>query len=212
VKKTTGFYPRVRVDAAGGSAVGQAGGVLLTSTVRAAGLDTALSTALARWRPAGAVHDPAKVLLDLALTLARVGTPAQTSRWSGPSRRSSGRSPRTRRPRGRSCVWPRTWTRSCRRSTGPGQTPGRGSGLRPGPAPRTTTSMPVVLWSSMWTPPWSLCEFEEENAKPTFKKGFGFHPLCAFLDHGQSRGARDLIAAQQQGLPREGGVGSSACE
>jgi hypothetical protein len=25
---------------------------------------------------------------------------------------------------------------------------------------------------------------EKENARPTFKKGFGFHPLCAFVDHG----------------------------
>src|SRR5665811_1510341 len=25
---------------------------------------------------------------------------------------------------------------------------------------------------------------EKEQAKPTFKKGFGFHPLCAFVDHG----------------------------
>lgn len=25
---------------------------------------------------------------------------------------------------------------------------------------------------------------EKENARPTFKRGFGFHPLCAFVDHG----------------------------
>jgi hypothetical protein len=25
---------------------------------------------------------------------------------------------------------------------------------------------------------------DKEQAKPTFKRGFGFHPLCAFLDHG----------------------------
>ena len=34
-----GFYPRVRVDAAPVAAAGSAGGVLLTRTVRAAGLD-----------------------------------------------------------------------------------------------------------------------------------------------------------------------------
>lgn len=47
----------------------QAGGVRLTETVRAVGLDRALSAALARWRHPNAVHDPAKVLLDLAVTL-----------------------------------------------------------------------------------------------------------------------------------------------
>ena len=73
MKKTTGSCPRPRVDANGKSAVGQAGGVLLTSTVRAAGLDVALSGELARWRKPFAVHDPAKVLLDLALTLALGG-------------------------------------------------------------------------------------------------------------------------------------------
>jgi len=73
VKKTTGFYPRPSVDTRGRAAVGQAGGVLLTSTVKAAGLDAGLSAALASWRPAGAAHDPAKVLVDLALTLALGG-------------------------------------------------------------------------------------------------------------------------------------------
>ena len=51
----------------------QAGGVLLTETLRAAGLDVGLSTALVRWRRPGEVHDPAKVLLDLAVTLALGG-------------------------------------------------------------------------------------------------------------------------------------------
>lgn len=73
MKQTTGFSPRPRVDTSGRVAVGQAGGVLLTSTVRAAGLDVGLSSALAPWRPAGATHDPAKVLLDLAITLALGG-------------------------------------------------------------------------------------------------------------------------------------------
>ncbi|PVU82274.1 hypothetical protein DDP54_03835 [Cellulomonas sp. WB94] len=73
VKKSTGFYPRLVVDAHGGSAVGQAGGVLLTRAVRASGLDVALSAELARWRKPSAVHDPAKVLVDLAVTLALGG-------------------------------------------------------------------------------------------------------------------------------------------
>jgi hypothetical protein len=58
VKRATGFYPRVRVDAKGGSTVVQAGGVLLTSTVKAAGLGVGLSAGLAPWWPVNAVHDP----------------------------------------------------------------------------------------------------------------------------------------------------------
>ena len=25
---------------------------------------------------------------------------------------------------------------------------------------------------------------DKEKAAPTFKRGYGFHPLCAFVDHG----------------------------
>jgi len=68
VKQTTGFYPRLIVDTATSPAVGQAGGVLLTETITLTGLGRELATALAPWRKASAVHHPAKVITDLALT------------------------------------------------------------------------------------------------------------------------------------------------
>ncbi len=58
MKKRSGFYPVLRVGSAGVSAVGNAGGVLLTSTVRASGLDGALSAALELWRRPYSMHDP----------------------------------------------------------------------------------------------------------------------------------------------------------
>lgn len=67
--KNTGSYPRVHVDTAKVSAVGQAGGILLTETIRASGLDRGLSEALDRWRKPLAVHDPGKIILDLAVSL-----------------------------------------------------------------------------------------------------------------------------------------------
>ncbi len=73
MKKRSRFYPRVQVDTSDVPAVGQAGGVLLTDTVAAAGLDAALSAALAPWRKPLAIHDPGKVVADLALTLALGG-------------------------------------------------------------------------------------------------------------------------------------------
>jgi len=42
-------------------------------SVGAAGLDEGLSRALAPWRKPGSVHDPAKVLLDLAVAVALDG-------------------------------------------------------------------------------------------------------------------------------------------
>ena len=69
----TRLYPRLHVDHAKVGAVSQAGGVLLTETIRVSGIDQALSGALARWRKPFAVHDPAKICLDLAMTCALGG-------------------------------------------------------------------------------------------------------------------------------------------
>ncbi|MFD3939525.1 transposase, partial [Streptomyces sp. NPDC058611] len=67
MKKRIGSYPRVRVEGGGRAVVSQAGGVLLVETVRKSGLDQAISAVLAPWRRPRAVHDPGKILLDVAL-------------------------------------------------------------------------------------------------------------------------------------------------
>jgi hypothetical protein len=71
VKKAIGFYPCPDVDTAGTAVVSHAGTLLLTEAIGKVGLDQALWAALEPWR--FAVHDPAKVLLDLALVLAAGG-------------------------------------------------------------------------------------------------------------------------------------------
>ena len=73
MKKTTGFYPSVQVDTAPVSAAGSAGGVLLTTAAEVTGLSPAMARALDGWRKPAAVHHPAKVLTDLAVTLALGG-------------------------------------------------------------------------------------------------------------------------------------------
>jgi hypothetical protein len=45
---------------------------------------------------------------------------------------------------------------------------------------------------------------EKENAAPTFKKGFGFHPLLVFADHGAGGTGEPLSA-----LLRKGNAGSN---
>ena len=45
----------------------------MTETIAATGLGPAMSAALSAWRKPLAVHDPAKVVLDLAVTLALGG-------------------------------------------------------------------------------------------------------------------------------------------
>lgn len=73
MKQSIGSYPRVRVEGGGRGVVSQAGAVLLVETVRKSGLDSAISAALAPWRKQRAVHDPGKVLLDVALAVALGG-------------------------------------------------------------------------------------------------------------------------------------------
>ncbi|OKI01396.1 transposase [Streptomyces sp. CB02923] len=53
--------------------VSRAGAVLLVESVRKSGLDTAISAAPAPWRRPQAVHDPGKILLDVALAVALGG-------------------------------------------------------------------------------------------------------------------------------------------
>jgi hypothetical protein len=57
---------RVAVSADGRSLVSQAGAVLLWETMRVTGLARGLSDGLARWRAPRAVHDPGKMIADLA--------------------------------------------------------------------------------------------------------------------------------------------------
>jgi len=199
VKKTTGSYPRVRVDSHGGSAVGQAGGVLLTSTIRAAGLDVALRAELEPWRPQLAVHDPAKVLLDLALTLALggdtcsdlavlraepavFGTVASDPTLSRTIHRLADDVaavlPAIDRARAaaRARVWAAAGTHA----------PDHGVDAR--------QPLVVDVDATLVT-----AHSEKENAKPTFKKGFGFHPLCAFVDHGAAGTSEPLAIALRPG-------------
>jgi hypothetical protein len=71
--KSIGLYPQVQADTNGTAIVSQAGGVALVETARVAGVDRALSGALGRWRKPMAIHDPGKVITDVAVALALGG-------------------------------------------------------------------------------------------------------------------------------------------
>ncbi|WP_267958687.1 transposase [Streptomyces anulatus] len=64
----------------------QAGSVLLAEMVRKSVLNTAISVALTPWRKPRTVHDPGKILLDVALAVALGGAVWSTSACCGPSR------------------------------------------------------------------------------------------------------------------------------
>jgi hypothetical protein len=64
---------KITVSADGRGLVSQAGAVLLRETLRVTGLGRGLSAALERWRAPRAVHDPGKIIADLAASVALGG-------------------------------------------------------------------------------------------------------------------------------------------
>ena len=70
MRKSTGSYPSLTVDPTAKRVVSHAGAMLLAATARNVGLDRDLSTVLRPWMRPLAVHDPGKILLDLAISVA----------------------------------------------------------------------------------------------------------------------------------------------
>ncbi|MGB4778851.1 IS1380 family transposase [Microbacterium sp.] len=201
---TTGSYPRLHVDTAAVAAVGQAGGVLLTETIRATGLDRVLSEQLSRWRKPLAVHDPAKIVLDLAITLAlggdalcdlstlraepgvfgRVASDPTVSRTIAALAGDADRvlaAIGAARQEARAAAW------------------ALAADQAPDAAISTDQPLVIDLDATLIT-----AHSEKEDAKPTFKRGFGFHPLCAFVDHGPA-GTGEMLAIRL----RPGNAGSN---
>ena len=204
MKKRTGLYPAVQVDAAACGVVSQAGGVALLETARVSGLDRLLSSALEPWRAPRAVHDPAKVLLDLAVTLAlggdcladvavlraepgvygRVASDPTVSRTVDALARDAPRALaaiNTARAAARARVW---------------QLSGRHA-----PDHEVSADHPLILDIDATL---VTAHSEKEAARPTFKRGFGHHPLWAFADHGAD-GTGEPLAV----LLRPGNAGSN---
>jgi len=73
VVKNSGLYPSVVAESGDVPAVGLAGARLLTETSGVTGLGNELSQALSTWRRPGSVHDPGKIILDLAVCVALGG-------------------------------------------------------------------------------------------------------------------------------------------
>ena len=71
--KNSGLYPSVVAESGDVPAVGLAGARLLTETIRVTSLDASLSKALSWWRGSWAVHDPGKIMADLAVCVALGG-------------------------------------------------------------------------------------------------------------------------------------------
>ncbi|MEU9653157.1 IS1380 family transposase [Streptomyces sp. NPDC048110] len=200
MKQPTGSYLHVRVRDDGRAVVSQAGSVLLVETARKIGLDRAISAALAPWRKPRAVHDPGKVLLDLALAVALggdcladvallrsepavfgpVASDPTVSRLIDTLAAVGGKALtaiRAARAEVRSRIWELA------------------AGRAPDADGRVTVDLDGVL---------VVAHSDKQDAAPTWKKTYGHHPLMGFVDHGPG-GTGEPVAA----LLRPGNAGSN---
>jgi len=167
----------VVVDTSGESLISSAGGSLLLATARVTGLDRGLSAGLSPWRAARAVHDPGKVVLDLAVALALGGdcladvavVRAQPGLFGAVAS-----DPTVSRLIGTLAADPEavlTAIRSARASA----RAAAWTAARPVADGQVIVDLDATLVTA---------HSEKERASATFKRGFGFHPLLAFVDHG----------------------------
>ena len=194
--QNTACMPKITVSADGQGLVSQAGALLLAETLRVTGLGVGLSAGLARWRASRAVHDPGKILADLVMMLALGGdcladvamlraVPALAgSVASDPviSRLVSALAAEEPRAlaairRARAAARERAWALAGERA------PGADGDL-----------IVVDLDATIVT-----AHSEKEQATPTWKKTFGFHPLTAFADHGAGGGGESLAISLRPG-------------
>ena len=168
---------KITVSDDGKGIVSHAGAVLLTQTARVTGLAGGLSQSLDRWRLPRAVHDPGKIVADLAVAvalggdcLADAGVLRSEPAMFGPvasdpviSRlisRLASDAPAALTAIGtaRAAARARAWEMAGRSA------PGADGQL-------VVADIDATLVTA---------HSDKEQAAPTWKKGFGFHPLTVF--------------------------------
>ncbi|MGW1365402.1 IS1380 family transposase [Streptomyces chartreusis] len=178
-----GLRPKVHVTADGSGVVGHAGARLLTDLADATGLTAAYSAALRPLRPRGTGHDPGRVATDLAVTIADGGeaiadlavlrdqagvfgpVASTPTAWRllADTDEAALASLRAARGSAREVAWMQA------AETGQGIPAARAGG-------RELPGLVLDLDATLVT-----CHSEKEQAAPTYKGGFGFHPLLCFL-------------------------------
>jgi hypothetical protein len=157
--------------------------VLPVETVRKTGLDQAISAALGPWRRPRAVHDPGKVVLDVAFAvalggdcLADVGMLQAEPAVFGPvasdptvsrlidTLAAGGKRALTALRQVRTQVREYVWTLA--------------GDAAPDAAGQVVVDLDGVL---------VIAHSEKQDAAATWKKTFGHHPLMGFVDHGRGR-------------------------
>jgi hypothetical protein len=187
---------KIIVSDDGKGLVSQAGGLLLTQALQVTGLDRALSQGLQRWRAPRAVHDPGKIIADLAAAVALggdcladiaalraqpglygpVASDPVVSRLITTLAADVPRALKAIRA-ARAAARERAW-----RLAGDAA-PGADGGL-------LTVDLDATIL---------VAHSEKEQATATWKKTFGFHPMTAFADLGPDGSGEPLTIALRPG-------------
>jgi hypothetical protein len=190
--------PWLSVIAGGESLVSHAGGVLLTETARRSGLSGQLTRLLGPWRLPLARHDPGKIVADLAVAVALGGDAAcdiAVLRAQPGVFGLVASDPTVSRlitrlaadaddvlaaiAAARAVARERVWSIA-------------GAPVQEG---RVVIDLDATLVTA---------HSEKQDATRTWKKGFGFHPLLGFVDHGTASGGEPVSE-----LLRPGKAGSN---
>ncbi|MEV3964574.1 IS1380 family transposase [Nocardia sp. NPDC050193] len=180
------WYPSLKIEDGGSPVVSQAGAGLLLRAMEKTGLSRELSERLSPWRRSGAVHDPGKIVGDLAVMLAlggdcvsdlallraepgvfgAVASDPTVSRLitelaGDPRKALAGIA--SARAQARAQAWESAGTAA--------------------PDHGVDAAAPLMIDLDATL---TEAHSEKQHAAPTFKRGFGFHPLWAFIDHGET--------------------------
>ncbi|MDH6120249.1 hypothetical protein ABH930_006211 [Kitasatospora sp. GAS204A] len=182
---TTGSRPRLLVSTDGRGVVSHAGSRLLADLADATGLTGIFSDALCRLRPRGTGYDPGRIAVDLAVMLADGGeaiadlallrnrpevfgavasTPIAWRLLAGIDATALG-ALRAARAAAREIAWLQAG------ETRDGIPASHAGG-------RELPDLVLDIDATHVT-----CHSEKGNAAPTYKHGFGYHPLLCFLDN-----------------------------
>lgn len=184
--------PVVRVVSGDESLVSWSGVALLAGTATVSGLTRGLCEQLAPWRAGRAIHDPGKIVFDLAVAvamggdaLADVGMLRAQPGLCGPVASD----PTVSRLLEALAADPQAAIAAIRRARAQAR---EAVWARRSPVPATGQVI-VDLDATLVG-----AHSDKEQATPTYKRGFGFHPMLAFVDHAPtdaSAGTGEPLAA-----------------
>ena len=182
--ESTSCYPALSVDTGGRGVVSHAGAAVLARTAVRTGLSRALTGALSPWRKPLATHDPGKILTDVAIAVALGGDcladiavlRAQSGVFgavaSDPTVSRLITTLAADAPTALAAI-------NAARAAARAQVWAAAGDRAPDHGVDATHPLMIDLDATLVT-----AHSEKQKAAPTYKRGYGFHPLCAFADHG----------------------------